>query len=273
MSQILINAGTDRVIAEYPLPVGGKLNGVHLECHVLGLEESLATHMFMYGISGFVVPLPDPDAAINVDTLWDNLIPKDLDAGSGVFDIDTGALDATPEFEIGELDLTAIFDIQGLAPREIFRRRKRITLASNPSGFQQIASSADLLVPLDFFATQIKKAVRVSSPSMVLFGFSSPDLTQTTATVRTAPLESQWFQYQFLEMTIEQMLMFVGGLVESGAETPYEEASAFIADLIEATVFEQSAGFYDAITWNCYTTATFDVSVPGRMNLGVLTSE
>lgn len=268
-----VTAGTDQVVAEYPLPSGGKLNNVDLEVHVIGIEETSIRTLNAYGLTGFVVPVVDPDAATSVQTIWDTLIPKDLDAGSGVFDLDTLAVDTTPEYELGELDLSAVFELVGLKPREIFRRRKRISVASNSTGFENQAAATDDFTPVDFFTTKVRGNVSVQRPSMVLFGVSSPDMTQTTATVPTAPSETQWMLLQYLEQAVENMLMFVAGLIETGAETPYEESSAFVAQLLEATLFEEVATGFNPQSWDVFTFATFDISVPGRMQLGTISSE
>lgn len=271
--QSTIAAGTDQVIAEFPIPAGGRLNNINLEVHVLGPDERTADFMQIYGIAGFVVPILDPDAQVSLDTIWDQLIPKDLDAGSGVFDIDTGATDATPEYELGELDLSAVFELTSIGPREIFRRQKRLSMAVNPAGYAQIDSVPDKYKPNDYFTTKISKGVSVSAPSYVLIGFSSPDLTQTTATFPVTISEKEWIQYQYLEQAVENMLMFVAGLVEAGSETPYTEASDLVAKLLEADVFEEDAGFFDPVTFTVFCFATFDVTVPDRMQLGTLTGQ
>lgn len=267
-----IVAGTDRVCASYPLPPGGALNSAHIQCHILGPEETPATDLAAYGLSGFILPMLDVDSAINVDTMWDNLVPKDQDAGSGSYDLDTAAIDATPEFEMGELDLEALFKVNPMAPREIFRRRKYISAASNATGYA--AGTPDTFRPLDFLTTQVRKGGMVSSPSMVLFALSSPSLDQVSATVPTAPSEVEWMLYQMLEHAVENMLMFVAGLiVEGSASLPYDESAVFVANLLENDVFNDTGGVWQAGTFTIFQLTTFDVVIPGTISTGVLTSE
>ena len=78
----------DEVISHVPLPPGGAYNAIHMQNHILGAEDADASDILAYGISGFVVPVIDVDAALNLDTMWDNLIPKDVEVSSGVFDRD-----------------------------------------------------------------------------------------------------------------------------------------------------------------------------------------
>lgn len=262
------------MISHYPLPPGGRLDNLWFELHAIGEAGQVFTHGFMYGVSGFIVPVLDPDAAVNVNTLWDTLVPKDLDVGSGVFDLDTAAADITPEMELGELDLSAVFEISGAEPHEIFRKMRFVTIATSAIGYEPATSGDDLFLPTDFWKSHIGRKFKVSSPSMILLGLSSPDLTQTTATVPLIPSEAEWFIYQFLEQALENMLMFVAGLVSEGTgTTPADEQATFVAGLLENDVFEEDATFFDNIIWTAYCLSTFQVYVPGRMQLGVITGE
>lgn len=261
------------VVAEYPIPAGGRLNNVHLECHVIAPETVEFNQVVMYGISGFVVPVPDPDSAINIQTLWDNLIPKDVDESAGVFDLDTAATDTTPEFEMGEADWSGIFRQTGLNPIQIFKRRKMLSCMSNLISYQSVSAAVDLWTPGDLFTTDIKRNVSVAQPSMVMFGFSSPSLDRTNQTEPTAPTEIEWTLLQYLEVTLENAFMNLIGLVETGAETPFEESAEFIASLIEDDAFEQTAAAFLPANFNVFTKATFDISVPGTLKIGTLTSD
>ncbi len=272
--QRAVTPGTDFTLSSYPLGAGCTLNNVHVEGHFMATQESDAADAVFYGLSGFIVPVTDPDSGVNVDVLWDNLIPKDLDQGAGLFDLDTGAADTTPEFEIGELDLSAIFDLVSLAPKEIFRRRKMVTAASNPTGYNVVSAGPDTWSPMDYFTSQVRKRFRSPTMSMILFGVSSPDTSQTTTTIPLIPTEPQWMMLRMLDRVLEDMLYFVAGLaVESTSTTPFDEASAFIANLVENDVFEGTGGSYVATTWNCFVNTTYDVTVPGKIAITSLSSE
>lgn len=273
MSQVAVSAGTDQVFTSYPLPAGGRLNGVDLRCHVLGPEGLEFQQACMYGMSGFVVPVPDPDGATVLNTLWDQLIPKDVDATSGVMDLDTGASDVTPEFEMGEPDWSGVFNLTSLSPQQIFKRRKLLTTLNGMVNYEVVGAAADLWVPGDQFSTRIKRNVTVEMPSMVLFGFSSPSLDDTNQTAFVIPTEIQWTLLQYLEITLENAFMSLIGLVEAGAETPFVDSATFVASLIEDDVFEGTTGAFASLLWTVFTQATFDVSVPGALKQKVLTSD
>jgi len=273
MSAHDVASNTDKVVSGYPLPQDGVLNNVHLEVHMIGPEGETWQTMSMYGMSGFVIPVLDPDGGDTFDQIWDAQIPKDVAMTAGGFDIDTDATDTEPEWEIGTPDVSAIMDLVAGNPTEIFRRRKFLTVANSGVERAIIDAGADLKLATDFFKTDIRRRVRVPAPSVVLFGVSSPDTLITSTQVDAIPTEAEWSLLQYLEVALEQAFMSMVGLTEAGAESPYEESMAFIAQLVEDTVFEQTAASFVPTAWRVFTISTYDISVPGNIALGVLTSE
>lgn len=273
MSAHDIATNTDKVVSGYPLPQDGVLNNVHLQCHFIGPEGEHFQSMSMYGMSGFVLPVLDPDGGATFDAIWDAQIPKDVPMSAGGFDIDTGAADTQPEWEIGQPDVSAIMDLVAGNPIEIFRRRKYMTVANSGVERETVVSSTDFKLATDFFITDVKRRVRVPAPSVVLFGVSSPETNVTSTTVKAIPSEAEWSLLQYLEIALENAFMSLVGLTEAGAESPYEESMAFIAELVEDVVFEQTAASFVPTAWRVFTISTYDISVPGRIALGVLTSE
>lgn len=272
-SQRLILADSDEVMVAFPIPAGGTLNNIWLQVHAIGPEETGILTANIYGMAGFVVPMTDPDTQVNAQQLWDRMVPKDVAGGQGSFDIDTTAEDSTPEFEPGLVDWSGVFDLTSLDPVEIFRRRKLVTLASSPVAFQQREAALDLFVPVDHFRSQIKRSVRVNTPSMALIAFSSPQTTSTSTSEQNTPTEGQWSILQNLERVLEDMVYFQTGLVEAGAETPYDIASIFLEDLLEDVYFEETAGRINPISWVVHCWATADITVPGRRKARTLSSE
>lgn len=270
---ISVVANADRVIFAYPLPAGCTLKSVHLNCRFIGVEDSSILTAQMYGMSGFVLPILDPDAGGNVDTIWDQLVPKDQALASGSFDIDTVAADANPEFEIGIPDPNSVFGFAGNEPMEIFRRRRLITLADSPLGYGFRDGTVDRFVPVDKFVTMVKKQVKARNHSYVMFGVSSPDMSQTSSAVETVIAESEWYMMTYIESVLERAALHQMGIIEAGAETPYEEATALIAELIERVPLEDTVGAFATSVWTCFGQATFAVDVPGTYKPGSLSSE
>ncbi len=271
-SQVTVAPNTDRVVADYPIPNNGKLNNVWIEQHVIGPDETPSERLLIYSCSGYVMPVLDPDSAVSVDTHWDQMVPKDVEVGADVIDFDTGAGVAAPDYEIGEIDFAEVFDVGTQGLRKIFNRVKRISIATNPTGYTQVDASADLYKPTDYWKTQIKRNISVHEPSMALIGFGSPELVDTTATAPNTPSKTDWFQIQYLEQTVENMLMFVGGITASGTQEPYTEAATLIADLLKRDYLEEVGASFAPVSFIVFTFSTFDISVPGRMSLNTVSA-
>ena len=268
-SHRVVAPGSDEVLIGYPLPALGSFNSLHVDCRIIGPEDQSFLTAHIYGASAFILPVLDPDSGALFQDIWDAQVPKDVELSAGGFDIDTAALDTTPEFEIGTPDPSAFMKLGQGQNMEMFRRRTLVTVHGNPVS----AATPDAYLPLDRFNTDIRRHVEVDSPSVFLLGLSAPDTASTTQSERTIPTEIQWTLLQYLEVTLEQAMMNFIGLTEAGAETPYTESMAFIASLIEEDVFEESANAFAASAWNAFTLATFNISSQGSVDVGVLTSE
>ncbi len=84
--------------------------------------------------------------------------------------------------------------------------------------------------------------------AMAMLGFSSVLATITTTSLETAPTKQQWGMLMFLESTIVDMMKLLFSFPEAGAESPYEEASVFLADLTESPVIEVSGRATDFVS-------------------------
>lgn len=276
LSHTLVAIDTDRVIAAFPLPQGGRLNQVNLDCRIIGDDLTGGVvnieEVTMYGIDGYVIPNIDPDSVITYELAWDRFVPKDA-AGGAVIDLDTTATDTDPTFEVGKVDISGIFNMTSLAPKQIFRRRRMISFAD--IGPTIGGQAANTWVPAEAFQTVVKQKVSVNQPSYILFGFSSPALDLTSATPWVPPAgEWEWAILQYMEKFLEDAFISAIGLVETGAETPYVETELYIERLLEDIIFEETADAFHPQPWNVFCASTFNISVPGRLNLSrTLTSE
>ena len=98
---------------------------------------------------------------------------------------------------------------------------------------------------------------------MFLLALSSPDMGTTTTSLRSTPSEKDWAQLVYIEDLVSDMVKNAIGLVEAGAETPYVEAQALIASLLEDTAIEESARAADflATSWDVLIDATAQVEM------------
>ncbi len=264
-------ANSDEVLADIALPANSKVNNVWLEAHILGPEDQSGVMLYMYAMSAYVIPVLDPDTPVDIRDYWDRVVPKSADIATSVFDMDTGANDAGGDYEIGEIDFQELFDLNVLDPKQMFRRIKRISVASNATGY--VAGTPDSFRPVDFFKTQIKRGKSVNQPSMGMVGLSSPDLTDTTNANRTTPSETDWIKLQYIDTTFQQMLDYLVGLTSEGTGTsPYDEAAALIAEYVAPDYYEATGGRFAPVTWDAFLFATWDVSIRGKLEVRTLSS-
>ncbi len=270
----LVLSNTDMVVAAAFLPAGGILNNLHVEVLAHATADRSILTSVVIGCSAFVVPLLDPDSAPTFDSVWDTQVPKDVEAASGALDLDTAASDPGPEFEVGEIDIVSLFEA-GTEPVELkaLRRRKLISFASVEQK-AWAAATPDTWIPTWHLNMKSGRKVRVKHHSAIMFAISNPSLSDTTTTVWTVPSEAAISQLQYAGDTLKRAMIEAIGLTEAGAETPWTEALSVIADYIEPDAFEETAGAFTSPSWQCFTKATFDVSVPGTLEVtGPISSE
>lgn len=268
-SQYSIATDTDEVIAAVAIPAGGKLESVNLNVSCQLADLSVLTAV-MYGATMFAVPVIDPDATLKFAQIWDQQVPKDKDEAEGVYDLDTAAADATPEFEMGEMDFETLLGAGGSA-RKMWRRRRLISFANSPVAFQ--AGTPDTYSAIDTFSVRVKKNLRVDVPTVVMLGFSSPVLDDTVSSDLPIPAEKDWTKLRFVVDTLKQAVVELLGEVEAGANTPWTEAAVMISTLLEGPAMEEDAGSFLTGTWITYCTGSFTISVPGEIGFGTLSSE
>lgn len=263
MSQRLISPGTDEVLFGMSLPSESRLNNVRAKVSVVGsdLDSLLACG---YAVEGWILPVLDPDSGQSLQTLWDNLVPKDSDVQT--LDLDTSAADVSPFWEPGEFDLGSFFEV-GLRPERIYHKHKILTMANgsiftfqdNQTPFNRI------FVPGDNFVINVAKNYFVKQPSVVVFGFAAPAMDDTTSGEEQALQEAQWGQTKYVHHVLERAMLHTLGLTEGGAETPWEEATALLVGHLDPDVFEETSGSFDPSTFAVFTEALIDHSVVGEL--------
>lgn len=275
MSHVLTGTGVDDVLVGMSLPSGTVIHDIKLHVQEVGATASLLAIALatMYDIEGYILPVLDPDAAETMDAIWDKLVPKDTDADT--MDLDTVAEDTSPAHEPGEHVMAEIVNV-GLKPQKIFKRTRLLTAASKGS-FAFVEGGAgetgiQLWSPRDEFFWRKRKAYRIRQPSILVFAQSSPALDDTTNTVYTAMTEPKWAQVKYIGNVVMRALMDHLGITETGAESPWEEASALLKEHLEPDVFEETSGHFFAEQFNVTTELMVDHSVPGELSNLVLSS-
>lgn len=265
MAQISLSSNIDRVVASAPLPSECSQNNVWGDVQMVNNDGFFIDGAVIYGADGYVVPHPDPDTPDSVDDLWDILVPKDIGVSSGALDLDTSATNSGSHFEIGEPNLQAMVDVALYNDdNHWYKRRKVLSFANTPTGFHWVTGGVSTFSPRDAFKVRSRRKIDVEVMSMSLFGLAMPSLANTITTVPNSPAtDAEWVQQKYLEVVLEQSWMFLVGLVETGAETPWEDAANFIVHLLEPLAFEEDAASWFTDTFKVWATFTFDITVPG----------
>ncbi len=266
LNQITITGNADRVIAHCPIPSESSQNNVWGEIHMANNDGFFIDGAILYGADGYVFPLPDPDTADSVDDIWDRMVDKDISVANAALDIDTTTVLSQPHFEAGELDLNKLADMHAFDDdNHWYKRRKMLSFANSPTGFHWVTSGVSTFSPRDVFKVKSRRRIGAELFSESLFGMTLPSLTGTTSTVPNTPAsEAEWMSEKYLEIILEQAWMFLVGLVEAGAETPWTDAATFIEGLLEPAPFEDTAASWFTDSFKVWSMWTFDISVPGR---------
>ncbi len=115
--------------------------------------------------------------------------------------------------------------------------------------------------------------MRVSQPSILAFAVGVPLLDDTTGSNETILSEAQWSQVKYMEHTLERALLHQLGVVEAGAETPWEEASALLRKHLNPDIHESAAGqFFTQGEYSVYGEASIVHRVTGRMGISNITT-
>lgn len=258
-----VTAGTDGVFFGISLPSDAVVHDINIEVHVHSNTIFALSSMAMYAIEGWILPVIDPDAATSFQTLWDNLVPKDTDVET--MDLDTAAADATPFFEPGEPDFSDLMEV-GLRPERIYHRSRMFSFANAILRFQDVETP---FIP-EWMAggverIRIRKRLKVMQPSVLLFALASPSMDDTVNTEPAAAAEAEWGQMKYIGHVLERALLHLLGIVEAGAETPWEEATALLKKHLEPDPFEQTATQMTANSWFITARGIVDHSVEGRL--------
>lgn len=260
--QRLIPGNADEVIGHVDLPQESRLNRVQGEVHCVLAGQELVGTVNFYACDGWILDLPDPDTADSVDDIWDIMVDKDVDEASAL-DLDTTTPDVTVFDEVGLFNASRVAGLEKTEQsKRWFRRRKMVSLASNPTGFDP---AADNYFPTDIFHVDASPRRGPDDWGIGVLGFGTPLATDTTTAIPMTPgSEGAWLQLKYLEVVLEQAWMDMAGLTETPGTDPWQGATDMIEELLEPTVVEETASAIGNGSWNVFARLSWDVTVPGR---------
>ena len=143
-----------------------------------------------------------------------------------------------------------------------------MSFANTPTGFE--VGSPDTYIPRDVFKIRSRRRMRAEQHAVAMLGLSVPALDDTTTVVWNTDTEAEWMQRKYLEMVLEQAWIDLVGLSETGAESPWVDASILLEEFLEPTVVEEVTAAWTPQALECFTACTWDISVPGRLDVKTL---
>jgi len=265
IGEVDINGAADEVINGIAIPGNSKLKHVWIDYSMVADAPVDILDACMYGVTAYIIPIPDPDAGTTLDTLWDEMIPKDdsIDTADSI-DLDfVDTADATPEIEPGDPSIEELFNVGG-RPERIFERTELITFGKQSAGF--IAGTPNTYMPRDAWKGEIKRQYTVELPSVLLFGASSPAMTGAGSNPFTPQTNQAWLQLRYMADTAKDAWKFAVGLIETGAETPYIDAAILMSDYLER-FFVQTTGAFVPVGYRIFTDMRYEVEVEGELSV------
>lgn len=263
-----ITAGTDGVVSGMWIPANSRVRRSACKIEFEGATIIDSLQGLMGGASAYFLPVTDPDSTGTMDNMWDTGVPKD--SGTNTMDLDTAAVDTTPEYEPGMLKWENIYDI-GSEVKKLWEEHFQSNIRNSgtmhrdpatPFGAQYIGG-ATLLGRTGAF--------RTAHPGLLCYGASSPLTTTTSSTVQLAALaEEDWGRVQFVDHMMEQAMLAVIGLIAAAASEPYTEAAQLLRTYLAPNVLETTAGYWTPETWFVTGEAIYDIEVPGEFPKGTI---
>lgn len=257
---VQVVGGSDKVVFGISLPSGSRINNISLNVKLWTEAMQAVGNVTAYAVEGWILPVIDPDAAVLYNSLWDQLVPKDTDVE--IVDLDTNTLDTTPFYEPGEPDWSDLLEV-GLRPERIYHRHRYLSFGQG-SVFSVLDTTLKY-IPGDSFRIRIGKRYGIKNPSVLLFAVGMPSLDDTTSTEVSALAEQKWGQVKYIGHVLERAMMHLFGIIEAGAETPWEQATALLKEHLEPDVHEENGGTFVSPTMTVLTEGIVDHSVEGRL--------
>lgn len=268
-SKITVDSAADQVLMGVSIPSGSTISEIRFKGSMVGGTILTTSQIMGYALEAWILPVLDPDAASAYDTLFDNLVPKDTD--SSVLDLDTAAADVTNFWEPGEMAPSMLVEL-GIQPERLYHRHRFLDMATGAIAYMDNAAPPTALdwQPGDRFAFSRPKRYRVRQPSVFVIAATSPAGDDTVTTPGVSLAESSWFQIKYVDHLIERLMVSMFGLVETGAETPWEEALQVLQLHIDPNFHEETGGQLVTQNYELLGEMTLKMDVPGTLPKGKL---
>lgn len=268
-----IAAGSDQVIASMPIPPGGVFMGFRADIHGIAAVHQNVLQASSVNVKGVLVTLGGSmmDVSLSVDTLFDQMVPKDSDlslvAGEDEIDWDDGAISG-PFEEPGQVNWNDMMEL-GVRPQAVYEGSRMVSMAT--SGRMPHVDTTDEYFPTFRMGAGSNRKVRVRQASYFLLAVGSPSWDKVTTSVPTTLSDSDWSILTYPDVTFDIMLPDIIGLTETGSESPHSDFAQIALELVEPPVHEAADGKFLEIAWEIRSKWAVRIATPGRPSMKMLT--
>lgn len=255
----------------FPIPSECSVVNTWIDVHLSWLQGLTMLTGVFYGFDGYLFPVSDPDAGDGINVLWDTHVPKmDQDLSYELSD----ASDAAPRYEPGQELTESILGMSFSAPEQVFKRRRLMSYASHPMGFD---NTGPTWLPGEHFSSHIGKRYHAIQESALLFAASNPAMNEDVQNIELLPtgVDEEWAMMKYIDRVVEDMMVHVLGLGTVGSGTvPWSIAETFIENLVSDFATVANTPWQSTPnTFQCHMKATCQVVVPGKLPVGTLHAE
>ncbi len=120
-------------------------------------------------------------------------------------------------------------------------------------------------IPSDLVTIRVKKNFYVDQPSVLVLALASPSFDDTVTAAQGPPVENEWARVKYITEVMKMAQIDLFGLTETGAETPWEDATDLLQKHLQPDVFEETASAFGNTSWTVFTQAMIDHSVVGQL--------
>lgn len=264
--------GSDQVIAHMPIPPGGVFLGFRADIHAIAAVHQVVLAASSVNVKGVIVSMGGNmmDTGISVDTLFDQMVPKDADlsvvAGEDDIDWDDGAI-ATPFEEPGQVNWSDMVEL-GDRPTKVFETDRLVSLASG--GRMPHVDTTDEYYPTVRIGAGSNKKVRSKKAAYFLLAVGSPSWDETATATPTTEADADWSALTYPDVMFDIMLPDILGLTETGAESPFSDMAQRAANFVEPVIHESATDKFLAIAWEIRAKWSVRIATPGRPQMKTL---
>lgn len=249
----VVTGDADVVVGGVPIPTGGRVLSVEGELHMIGAEGAAITKVSAYGFGGELVPVLDVEDQVDLNVLWDRMVPKAASVLIGTpgvsMDHDWDDAVITPQIEPGEVNVN---QMMGLAEptKEIIKPRMSYTSwAKNQGGW--VGGTPDVYNPSDYKTFRGSRSLKAQTNSYGLLAVSSP-LFDREATTESTIVFSNFAVLGNLRDMIKLALLAQIGVVEAANDLPFQLVSDVIGRTVSPNIIQPAAAVIITQTWNFF---------------------